>query len=291
MLVYWLTWMSLILLWCWWRIGIGNRSNLSQAWQRSKRHSTIKSWPILASTERQMYLICWAICAHSPPIGRHHTSHFYWEQTHQSTRKICCKWWMKRIVGLEKLVELPQKLSRGWCWKGLWQWEVDQFLIRLKRINNQNQLGIGNWHINRLKDGLSYVDAVIWLSFSRVRLSFVHFCLWIWQWDVGVWFNESNNQPLAVECITCLKDSVDNICFIRWLGNWKGIRQWEVNQILLQSALELLNESDNQPECKFIWFVVTCDTCYQLEDAACLVWFETLSMHCQLGSTAWLVMK
>jgi len=32
-----------------------------------------------------MYLICWDICAHLPPIGRHSTSCFYWEKTHQST--------------------------------------------------------------------------------------------------------------------------------------------------------------------------------------------------------------
>ena len=85
MLAFHLTWLSLLSCWRWWRIGIENLSNLSQAWWRLKWHLTMRSWPILASTERQMYLICWDICAHLPPIGRHSTSCFYWEKTHQST--------------------------------------------------------------------------------------------------------------------------------------------------------------------------------------------------------------
>ena len=70
------------------------------------------------------------------------------------------------------------------------------------------------------------------------------------------------------------------------LGNWKRIWQWEVDQILLQSALELLNESDNQPE--YIWFVVTFGTCYQMEDAlvSCVLrhWARAANWEAQLDS-------
>jgi len=60
----------------------------------------------------------------------------------------------------------------------------------------------------------------------------VTFSLRTWQWDVGVCFNESNNQP-SVELIACFKDSVDKMYLSRWPGNWNGFRQWEVDQILL----------------------------------------------------------
>ena len=61
---------------------------------------------------------------------------------------------------------------------------------------------------------------------------------WFRQWEVGVWFNESNNQP-STECIACFKDNGFHeeestkscCCFLRYVCfdptiNWKmdGIR-------------------------------------------------------------------
>jgi hypothetical protein len=152
---------------------------LSQAWQQLKWHSMIRSRPILASTERQMYLMCWDIFAHWQPIGRHRTSWFYWEQTHHSTRKICCKWWMKWIDKRNSLSSLRNWVEVG-NWKVVRRWEVDQFLLWLKRINNQNQLEIGTGHINQLKDGLSYVETLMLMCqhFKGVAcLVWVSWCL------------------------------------------------------------------------------------------------------------------
>ncbi len=120
MLANQLTWLSLILLWCWW----------SQAWQL-KRHATMRGQPNLAAigsgtfewiqqlTWMWIDLICCDIwhalpigrCSLShviwdiehtlpigkrsltrdevtlPPVGRHCTSHLYWKCTHQSTER------------------------------------------------------------------------------------------------------------------------------------------------------------------------------------------------------------
>ncbi len=70
--------------------------------------------------------------------------------------------------------------------------------------------------------------------------------------------------------------------WVKLAGNWKGIWRWEVNQILLQLALVMLYESNNQPECEYIWFVETLGTRCQMGRAAWLVYVETLA-----GATNW----
>ncbi len=53
------------------------------------------------------------------------------------------------------------------------------------------------------------------LECLKIDLS-ISFSLWLWWWNVGVWFDESNNQLLLVKCIASLEDSsVNKICLSR----------------------------------------------------------------------------
>ncbi len=102
-------------------------------------------------------------------------------------------------------------------------------------IDNQLEVFIGNrfvrspqfWHNNKLVISLEQ-RSWRWLQ------------TWFRQWEVDVWFNESNNQPLA-EFIACFKDN----------GFW----QWGVDQILLRFPLIRLFWSNNQLKdgLHFVW--------------------------------------
>ena len=60
MLAYQLTWLSLRLHWCWWRIDFGNLKNLSQAWQL-KRHLTMRIDQFLLQLKKSTIKINWKL--------------------------------------------------------------------------------------------------------------------------------------------------------------------------------------------------------------------------------------
>ena len=80
----------------------------------------------------------------------------------------------------------------------------------------------------------------------------VTFSLRTWRWDVGVCFNESNNQP-SVEFIARFKDSVDKMYLSRWPGNQNGFRQWEVDQILLRFHCLFWSNNQLKDGWYFVW--------------------------------------